>query len=769
MKQITQNYRSGELTVADVPPPALRPGGVLVAVAASLVSAGTERAMVTLAQASLLDKARQRPDLARQVLEKVRQEGLLTTYQKVMTRLDSLSPLGYSCAGTVIAVGEGVADLQVGDAVACAGAGYANHAEVVFIPRNLAVKIPPFQRPDPDSDPSHPQSKIQNPKSHIFEEAAFTTVGAIALQGLRQATPTLGETVIVIGLGLIGLITVQLLRANGCRVLGMDLSPARCELALRFGAIGAAASDEDMRALVARHTGGLGVDAALITASTSSSAPLRLAAELCRDRGRVVAVGLVGLNVPRKLFYDKELDLRLSRSYGPGRYDPSYEEQGHDYPIGYVRWTENRNMQAFLDLLAEGRVQVAPLITHRFPIAEAERAYALITGERASEALGVVINYPETDSAARLAPVVRLERPGAAPATRLGVARAGRGVPNARPVALGLIGAGAFAQGALLPALASVPGAPLRAVASATGLSARHVAARYGAAYCTAEASRILEDPEVDAVLVATRHGSHAALVIRAIAAGKPVFVEKPLAVSEEQLGAVVTAYEAAQQRAEGAPNGALPAAPPLLLVGFNRRFAPLAVTMRDFLAGAGPLMMHYRVNAGFVPASSWLHDPAEGGGRIVGEVCHFVDLLQFLCGADPVSVAATAAQSPSGALQEDNVSIHIRFSDGSVGSILYAAGGDKAFPKERVEIFGGGRVAALDDFRTLELARNGKRRVERTLLRQDKGHAAELRAFVEAVRAGGPAPIPFASLVLTTRVTFLAREAIHSGRELRV
>jgi len=741
MKQITQTYRSGELSVADVPPPALRPGGVLVAVAASLVSAGTERTMVGLAQASMLEKARQRPDLVRQVLDKARQEGPLTTYQKVMTRLDSLSPLGYSCAGTVIAVGEGVTDLKPGDPVACAGAGYANHAEVVFVPRNLVAPIV---------------------GSVPFEAAAFTTVGAIALQGIRQAQPALGETVAVIGLGLIGLITVQLLRAAGCRVVGMDLSPARCELAVRMGAVGAVTGDEELRALVERHTGGLGVDAALITASTKSSAPLRLAAELCRDRGRVVAVGLVGLEVPRKPFYDKELDLRLSRSYGPGRYDPAYEEQGHDYPVGYVRWTENRNMQAFLDLLADGSVDVGPLITHRFPIAEAEQAYALITGERAGAALGVVLSYPEANVAARLAPVVWIQPPvpQAVPAGSRG---------PAATVRLGLVGSGVFAQGTLLPALASVPGAPLRAVASASGLSARHVAAKYGAAYCTTDSGRLIADPELDAVLIATRHGSHAALAIRAIVAGKPVFVEKPLAVNAEQLQAVVTAYEAALRRAAEPPNGSAPPAPPLLLVGYNRRFAPLAVAMRDFLAGAGPLTLQYRVNAGCVPASSWLHDPVEGGGRIVGEVCHFVDLLQFLTGADPVTVQAMAAPSRAGAGKEDNLSIQIGFGDGSVASILYASGGDKAFPKERLEAFGGGRAAALDDFRTLELVRDGRRRVERSLLRQDKGHAAELRAFVDVVRVGGPSPIPFASLALTTLTTLRIRDALRTGGTERV
>lgn len=729
MKQVVQNYRTGELKVTDVPTPAVGSGQVLIAVSASLVSVGTERIMVDLAQSSLVEKARKRPDLVRQVIEKVKLEGALTTYQRVMNKLDTLSPLGYSCAGTVLEVGEGVTDLHPGDLVACAGAGYANHAEVVSVPRNLVAKF----------------SAIGWKKNVSFEEAAFTTVGAIALQGVRQAAPTLGETVAVIGLGLVGQLTVQLLKANGCRVLGMDLKSDRCQLARRLGADATATSNGAFADLCSAWTGGAGADAVLITASTKSNAPVKLSAEISRDRGRVVAVGLVSLDVPRKPFYEKELDLRLSRSYGPGRYDPGYEEHGHDYPIGYVRWTENRNMQAFLDLLAQDKIDVRPLITHRFPIEKATEAYDLITGERSDEALAVILTYPQAES--QDAPMVSLNKRSE---------QSGRQRSNVR---LGLIGAGNFAQGVLLPALKGVERAQLHAVCSASGLSARHVGEQYDAAYCTAEAEQIMEDDEIEAVLIATRHGSHARLVTQALEAGKHVFVEKPLALNEEQLHEIVETFNVQRSNV-----------PTLLMVGFNRRFAPLAVKMQEFLDSAGPLVVHYRVNAGYIPPDVWVHDPVEGRGRIIGEVCHFVDFLQFLTGADPVTVHANSLRPDGGAeIPEDNVTIQITFSDGSVGSILYAANGDKAFPKERVEAFGGGRVAVLDNFRTLEMIQNGRRRVKRSWFKQDKGHAGELRAFTQVVRQGGSSPIAFSSLVKTTLTTFRVIDALRTGMPQRV
>jgi polar amino acid transport system substrate-binding protein len=740
MKQVVQNFRSGDLAVSEVPAPSLHPGGVLVSVKASLVSAGTERLMVNLAQASLVGKARQRPDQVRQVIQKVQQEGLLTTYNKVMNRLDNLSPLGYSCAGTVIAVGEGVTDLQVGDAVACAGAGYANHAEIVFVPENLVAKIPPKR-----IETYQPPTTTHSP---LFEQAAFTTLGAIALQGIRQAEPRLGETVAVIGLGLLGLLTVQMLKANGCRVLGMDLKPERCQLAGELGCDATATGNAKCSDLTAQWTDGHGADAVLITAGTKSNAPIELAADLCRDRGRVVAVGLVGLDVPRKPFYDKELDLRLSRSYGPGRYDPAYEEGGHDYPIGYVRWTENRNMKAFLDLLAQGVVDVQRMITHRFPIEEATEAYDLITGDQADEALGVILTYPQPKTVDESETVWLRKQPTAKSTSS----------PVPRPpssVRLGLIGAGLFAQGTLLPALQGVEKTALRAVCSASGLSARHAAEKHGAVYCASDAKEIFADEEINAVLIATRHNTHAELVIQALQAGKHVFVEKPLAISPTQLDEVGKTFNVQPSN--------------VLTVGYNRRFAPLARRMKTFLDEINdPLVLNYQVNAGQIPLDHWVQDPEIGGGRIIGEVCHFVDFLSYLTDSLPVSVYARALPN-DGRYQNDNVAVNLKFEDGSVGTITYVANGDKAYPKERVQAFGGGAVAVLDDFRRVRLIKGGKTEGHRTWFKQDKGHQAELVAFVDAVREGTGAPIPFESLAATTLATFKIEESLRTGEPVAI
>jgi predicted dehydrogenase len=730
MKQVAQNFRTGELSVLDVPTPALRPGGVLVAVSASLVSVGTEKMVVNLAQASLLGKARQRPDQVRQVIQKVQQEGLLTTYQRVMNRLDTLSPLGYSCAGTVIAVGEGVTNFQVGQRVACAGGGYANHADTVFVPHNLVAAIPDT-----------------GGEALAFEEAAFATLGAVALQGIRQATPTLGEAMAVVGLGLLGLLTVQMLAANGCQVIGMDPNPDRCRLAETLGCEASATTNPAFAELAEYHTGGRGVDAVLITAGTPSNAPIELAAEICRDRGRVVAVGLVGLDIPRKPFYEKELDLHLSRSYGPGRYDPAYEEGGHDYPIGYVRWTEQRNMEAFLDLLARERLKLQPIITHRFSIDQAEQAYQLITGETAAQALGVILTYPRASENATAKALTWLQEK--APM------KAQEPAGPSKHLKLGLVGAGAFAQGVLLPTLKTLPDTQLRAVCNASGLAARHVAGKFQAAYCTSDPNDLLTDPDLDAVLIATRHDSHADLTIQALGSGRPVFVEKPLALNIEQLQAILNAYNQAQN--------------PLLMVGFNRRFAPLAVRLKDFLAGIQePLAVHYQVNAGFIPPNHWVHDPVVGGGRIIGEACHFVDFLSFLTDSHPTSLHAQALPN-AGRYNNDNVVVTLRFHNGAIGTLTYLANGDKAYPKEQIHAFGGGAVALLDDFRSLALFKDGHKKTHKSRFSQEKGHRQELEAFLQAIRNHRESPIPFENLVATTLTTFKIVDSLRSGQVVQI
>lgn len=715
MKSIVQNYGKGELAVTEVPIPALQPGGILVRNTVSLISAGTEKLMVDLAQKSLAGKAKDRPDLVRKVLDKVRKDGLLATIETVRSRLDAPIPLGYSCAGTVVAVGSEAGTFQVGDTVACAGAGYANHAEMVFVPKHLAVKVP---------------------AGVSAEQACFTTVGAIALQGLRLARPELGETVAVIGLGLVGLLAAQLARAAGCRVIGMDLSPERCRLARDLGIDDTVTDGDALAERCRRLTADHGADKVIVAASTKSSEPVALAGQIARQQGIVAVVGAVGMDIPRQPYYDKELVLRVSRSYGAGRYDPEYEEKGRDYPIGYVRWTENRNMEAFVQQLASGAVQTEPLISHRFDIDLADQAYALISGQGQEPYLGILLNYPQAPDDAT----------GEVMASRIDLSSAaGRAGDAADTVRFGVIGAGQFAGGVLIPALDALPKVRLVGVATATGIKAQHVAKKHGFDFATTAGSEVLGHADIDAVLIATRHHLHAPQVLDALAACKHVFVEKPLCLHRHELSDIV----AARQRLEAA-DGA-----PLLMVGFNRRFAPMAQRLRRHFQGVDePLVMQYRVNAGYIPLDHWTQDLEIGGGRILGEVCHFVDFLTFLSGALPVAVQAQAANNGA-RYRDDNLVATVTMDDGSVGSVVYVANGANGLAKERIEASGGGRSAVLDNFRRLELYDGGRRRVETARWRQDKGHRDQLAAFVDAVRTGGPAPIPWPEILRVSETTF--------------
>jgi len=727
MKQVLQDARSGEVTVQDVPTPQLLPGCVLVRIAASLVSAGTERASSEFASKTLLQKAKARPDLFRDVMSKVRRDGLASTVRAVRSRLDQPTPLGYSSAGTVIGVGEGVNDLAVGDRVACAGANHAVHAEFACVPRLLVARIP-------------------DTASVSFEEAAFTTVGAVALHGIRVADVKIGDVVAVIGLGLLGQLTAQVLRAAGCVVLGMDPAADRADLALRLGATATCTSSDAFHDLCLQHTGGFGADAVLITAETPSSDPVNLAGRIARDRAVVVAVGTVGMEIERKAYYEKELDFRLSRSYGPGRYDVAYEQKGRDYPIGHVRWTETRNMEAFLRLLADRKLDVQALITHRFPIDRVNAAYDIINGQTQERFLGVLFAYPtETQPNQRLEVAPR--GVGPAPAS------------SNRPVAIGLLGAGSFATSTLLPEMRKVGGIELVGVCAATGTHSRHAAEKFGFRYCTTDENQLYQDSLVNTVVVSTRHNLHAHQVLAALAAGKHVFCEKPLCLREEELADIVRAYSRRQEERTG----------PVLMVGFNRRFAPMAVRMKSFLVHLNaPLVMHYRVNAGSLPPDHWIHDPEQGGGRVLGEVCHFVDFLSFLAGAPPVQVHVQPVANP-GQAGSDNVSVSLQFADGSQGTISYLASGDKAYSKERIEVFGGGVVATIDDFRRLELVRHGRKQTQRALWKQDKGHRGEWKALAACIRGDQPIPIPFEEIVSTTLATLKIVESQAAGRALPV
>lgn len=710
MRQVVQHMRTGKLTVEDVPSPTVQPGGLLVATRASLISVGTERATVEVAKKNLVGKAMDRPDLVRKVIRKVQKDGLIDTAKMVAARLDAPSALGYSCAGVVLEVGQGVTGFAAGDRVACAGQNYASHAEVVFVPQNLCVRIP---------------------DAVSFDDAAYVTVGAIALQGVRQADPKLGDVVAVIGLGLVGQLAVQLLRANGCRVLAADPDAEKQALAQELGAEQAVSPDA-LADAAAAATEGHGADAVLIAASTKESGPVELAGEIARKKGRVVVVGAVGMNLPREPYYLKELELRLSTSYGPGRYDPEYEEKGRDYPYGYVRWTERRNMAAFLQLIAEGRMNVSALTRYRVPIARAEEAYARIVDGQESP-LGVLLTYDD------------------APAARASTVTLRTSAPVSR-IRFGLIGAGSHVKDALLPALKGIAEAEIAAVCTQRGINAKALAARVGAATCTTDYREILKGDAVNAVIVGTRHDLHAEIVLAALDAGKHVFVEKPLCLTEEELDAIARLY------AEKAKAGLR------LAVGFNRRFSPHFVKAKEFLAGRGnPLVMTYRVNAGALPAEHWTQDPAVGGGRIVGEGCHFVDYLQALCGGRVVSVHASAIGNHASGIVQDQALLSLKFSDGSVGTVVYAAGGDTALAKERCEVFGDGKSIVMDDFARSEFYARGRRTVFKTG-RRDKGFAPQMAAFCRSLLDADAPAMDFDGIESVTRACLRAVESMADG-----
>ena len=719
MKQVIQNMKTGITSIQDVAVPAVRPGMILIKTAASMVSAGTEKTVVEFAEKSLVNKARSRPDLVRQVIGKAEKEGILPTLEAAMNKLDQPMALGYSSAGVVIDIGEGVENFQVGDWVACAGGYYAVHAEFAVIPQNLAVKIP---------------------ESVDFESAAFTTLGAIAMQGFRLAQPQVGETIAVIGLGLLGLLSIQIARAAGCRVLGIDVNQKRIELSRSYGI--ESVNRSDAASTAETFSKGRGFDAVLICAASSSNDPIELASQIVRDKGTIISVGAVGLNLQRKPFFEKEIHFLVSRSYGPGRYDPTYEEMGIDYPFAYVRWTEQRNMESFVDLLADSKVDIKPMISHRIPIEQAADAYELIKGKNGEPFLGVLLTYfMRADRNQRLVANPQYSK------TPQRTAQS--------EVVLGVLGAGNYASATFLPTVKKAGGVTLQSIASSSGVKAQHAAARFGFRSSTSDEELILTDEKINLVALLTRHNDHVRQSIKALHNGKSVYCEKPMAINQDELDQL-TAVLAKPAQA-------------LFTVGFNRRFASMAVRMKAFFENRSePLHIYYRINAGALPLNHWLHDPTVGGGRVIGEGCHFIDFLIFLTGLLPKTVISKALPE-GGKYRQDNLQMTFSFTDGSIGTIAYLANGEKSFPKERVEVFGNGKTAVLDDFRTLELATNGSRQLTKSRLRQDKGHQASWQNFVRSVTSGGSPPIPYGQLIAATTASFAAVESARTDAEISI
>lgn len=721
MKQVSQNYKTGAIRLEDVNVPALKSGGVLVKSLYSVISAGTEGMKVKEGKMSYIEKAQARPDQVKKVLQTVQQQGLVATYNKVMNKLDSLTPLGYSLSGIVTAVGTGAEEFAIGQRVACAGAGYANHAEINFIPKNLVVPVP---------------------DNVAMEEAAFATIGAIAMQGFRQGEVQLGEITCVIGLGLIGQILVQILVAAGVHVIGVDLSESRCQLAMELGAAAAGKPDDPILRSTIKRLGAssAGVDCIFISAGGNSNGPVELAVEIARDRARVVDIGKTKLDLPWKEYYEKELDVRFSRSYGPGRYDPNYEERGIDYPIGYVRWTERRNMASFLDLIATGKMNLKPIISAIHPFGEAERIYEEMAAG-AGGGLGIVFQYPEQQEISPQLPSLKVAgKPPEIPSDK---------------VHLGAIGAGNYASSMLFPHLKEHSEARLVEVSTATSLSAANAARKFAFERQSTDYQALLNASDIDAVIIATRHNSHARITAEALRAGKTVFVEKPLAIDLAGVELVrSTVVETGNDR---------------LLVGFNRRFSPLVQQIAKVFENCkAPLVLNYRVHAGQMESNSWYLDPSEGS-RFVGEAGHFLDVFSFLVRSRPVSVVAKSLR-PEPVTRDDleNVAVIVTYENGSVGNLLYLTQGSTKVPKEFLEVFGGGSTVQLHNFEYLNIfAGNGQNKVKSSGI--NKGQKEEMHAFVSAVKSGGEMPISLDSLIDTTLVTLATADSIKTGQPVQL
>jgi len=701
MRQLTQNLKTGKMELLEVPFPALNKGQILVKNYYSLISAGTEGMKVITARKGYIGKAKEKPEKVKQVLDTLKKEGFSSTYKKVMNKLDALSPLGYSTSGEVIQVGEGVLKFQVGDIVACAGADIANHAEIISVPENLVVKVP---------------------QNVSVADASYSAVASIAMQGVRQADLRLGENCVVIGLGLLGQLTVQMLKASGVKVVGIDINPDMVKLSKKSGTdLSFCRDNDEIEQAVKNISNGFGVDAVIITAATSNLDPVNFAGVLCRSKGKVVIVGAVPTGFDREIYYKKELELRMATSYGPGRYNTNYEEKGFDYPIGYVRWTENRNMQAFLQLLADKKIDLSFLTTHTFDFENARDAYQMIL-DKTEPYVGILLKYKldkNLDNEIKINSNMNFSK---------------------SPINIGFIGAGTFAQNSLLP---NIKNANMIAVSTHQGHSTRNVADKYGFSIATGDSDAIINNNDVNTIFIATRHNLHAEYVMKSIKANKNVFTEKPLCMNEEELEKIAKLYNNAN-RGKNEDRSRV-------MVGFNRRFAPHIQKIKKMFSSGQPKAINYRINAGVIPADNWIQDKEIGGGRIIGEVCHFVDLAMFIDGSLPDSLSANAIMDAQGLL--DTLNVNVSFKDGSIANVSYFANGSKNLKKERLEVFSNGITAIIDDFKELHLY--DKKHKKSKLINQDKGHKEEVKQFLNSIREGKPAPISFEEVYWSTKMSF--------------
>lgn len=719
MKQVIQSYKTGEISLSDVPMPACKSGGLLVKNSNSLISIGTEKMMIDIAKKNLLGKALARPDLVKRLIDKAKKEGILNVIQEAKNRLDEPVALGYSSSGVVLEVGSGISEFKIGDRVACVGAGFASHAEVVWVPEKLCIKLP--------DNVSH-------------EEAAFVMLGGIAMEGIRLADLTFGENVTVIGLGLLGLITVQILNAYGCEVIGIDIDENKINMAKDLGLhLGLVSGKDDVLASIGNYTKGFGTDAVIITAASNDNSTIDIAEKIARKKGKIILVGVSDINLSRKAFWEKELSFTVSKAAGPGSIEPIYEQAGYDYPIEYVRWTEKRNLEQFITLLANKRVNTAKLITHRFNIEKALNAYEMILGGK-ERCIGALLEY-DHNVKERLV-------------SKIAMGKETKSILSGKKVSI--IGGGMFTRNILLPAVKKVDGIDLIGIATTTGISSNHIAKKYGFKYCTSDYKEILNDKETESVIITTRHNLHAKMAKEALQAGKHVFLEKPLAIKEKELNELKEVYDSS--RSKGLR----------LMIGFNRRYSNLA---KESLAAFGkritPLVMVYRINAGYIPADHWTQDKEVGGGRIIGEVCHFIDFLQFISNSLPISVFTSTISGEKGKyLAEDNVVLNIGFADGSIGTIIYSANGSKAFSRERVEIFGDDTVLTIDDFKTATVIKNGKAKTIKHMS-QDMGYLDELKYFINS--SDFAADKLFEGYLYTTLTAFKAIESIEKNVQIKI